>query len=399
MKHDCDVLVVGGGTAGVPAAVAAARAGAVTVLAERRDTLGGTGVFGLHRYLCGLYPTPDTAHPDRPDSPGDRLLNAGLISEIITALHRLSPSLHPLRLGKADVLPYAPNALRMAFEELTAAEPRLTVRLGTSVGVARFDGERIVSVSLGDRECRPRTIVDCSGDGVIIRSHAALHDAPPARGCQLAGYVIHLAGIDPGDDLLPIKVPYVLRQAAESGALSSSLRFTAFVPDDAAGEGWCKLSVPAGTDDRTAAAESVRLHATLRDALPAFRASRIVGASPGVLEREGARLKGVHTLTADEVLAGTRFPDAIARTAWPIELWDPDHGPMYRHLEPGMACDIPLRCLHSAVARNLFCAGRCISATHEALGSVRVMGPCMAMGEAAGREAARLTGLTEDRLV
>ena len=134
----------------------------------------------------------------------------------------------------------------------------------------------------------------------------------------------------------------------------------------------------------------MQLHACLKASLPAFKASRMVDHTTDVLEREGIRLKGLYSLTGEDVLEAREFPDGAAKSAWPIELWDPERGPTYRYPEPGTACDIPLRCLKAADARNLFCAGRCISVTHEALGATRVMGTCMALGEAAGREAAKM---------
>jgi hypothetical protein len=110
--------------------------------------------------------------------------------------------------------------------------------------------------------------------------------------------------------------------------------------------------------------------------------------SPEVAYREGARAWGEYTLTADVVLGARKFPDGAVRNAWPIELWDREKGPSYRYLDPGEYYEIPLRCLKAQEVSNLWCAGRCISASHEALGSTRVMGPCIALGEEAGREAA-----------
>jgi hypothetical protein len=128
--------------------------------------------------------------------------------------------------------------------------------------------------------------------------------------------------------------------------------------------------------------------ACLKERVPAFHEVRREPGSSGIMEREGLRLRGLYTLTADDVLGARSFPDAAARSAWPIELWEPGRGPVYRYLDPGRFCEIPRRCLKAAAAANLFCAGRCISATREALGATRVMGCCLALGEAAGRAAA-----------
>jgi hypothetical protein len=186
-------------------------------------------------------------------------------------------------------------------------------------------------------------------------------------------------------------VPYAIRQGVAEGVLPAYLRYTSFVPGVLPCEGWCKLSMPAGHPDMARArtdADTVLEH--LKESLPAFGTARIRATSTEVSEREGPRLKGLYTLTGRDVLEGRKFLDAIARGSWPIELWDAEEGPTYRYFRPGEVYDIPLRCLQAAAARNLLCAGRCISVTREALGSTRVMGTCMALGEAAGREAARV---------
>ena len=384
MKFQCDVLVVGGGVAGVPAAVASARAGADTLLVEKRAFPGGAGVVGLHRTLCGLYPLGGVGVPASSES----LVNGGLVREICDRLAILSPTRRPIRLGKVDVLPYLPDQLRIVYADLIQAEKRLRVLFGTEIQATRFESDRIQSVTAGVDEIHAGRVVDCSGDGVIIGCHPSLHEATPEAGRQLAGLVLQFAGMAGTDEMLPIRIPYAIRQGVESGALPAWLRFTTFFPGEARDEGDCKLSVPSGTTEEEAGQAVTRLHEYLREALPAFRAARIVNRSPEILEREGLRLKGQYTLTEADILASRRVPDPVARSAWPIELWDPERGPIYRYPEAGTVCEIPLRCLKAAEASNLFCAGRCISATHEALAATRVMGTCMALGEAAGREAA-----------
>ncbi len=87
---------------------------------------------------------------------------------------------------------------------------------------------------------------------------------------------------------------------------------------------------------------------------------------------------------------GRTFEDGIARGSWPIELWEEGRlGATYEYLEDGQTYDIPLRCLRPREVKNLFMAGRCLSASREALGSARVIGTCLATGAAAGIAAAR----------
>ncbi len=386
MKLTCDVLIVGAGVAGGPAAVAAARAGAETILVERHASPGGLGVIGLHRTICGLYENGVRSAEPAP------LLNGGLVQEMIARLHELAPNRRPFRLGKVDVLPYAVDQFQSVYSQMLNGEARLRVLFNREVTGVSFGDGRVVSVRAGEKEIVPRVVIDCSGSGVLISKDPALHEVPPASGCQLAGYVIQLMDMSGVDDMLPIQVPYTIRQGVEAGVLPPFLRFTTFVAGEGRNEGWCKLSVPSGTSVAVAQNWVQHLHEYLRQNLPAMRASRVNSHSAEVLEREGLRLKGQYILTADDILVGREFPDSIARTAWPMELWDPKLGPTYRYPEGGAACGIPLRCLRAGAVANLYCAGRCISVTHEALAATRVMGTCMAVGEAAGRDAARLAG-------
>jgi hypothetical protein len=125
----------------------------------------------------------------------------------------------------------------------------------------------------------------------------------------------------------------------------------------------------------------------LKRVVPAFRRASVSAMSPEAVEREGALMKGAYVLTAEDVLSGRRFDDGVVRNAWPIELWDQQTGPTYTYLRPGDHYEIPRRCLEAPGLTNLYCAGRCISVTREALASTRVTGPCLSLGESAARAA------------
>jgi hypothetical protein len=115
-------------------------------------------------------------------------------------------------------------------------------------------------------------------------------------------------------------------------------------------------------------------HTPVTEFVPAHRAGRMV--------------PGQYLLTGADVLAGRKFPDAVARCAWPIEQWD-EHGIVrFRYLESGDYYEIPGRSLRAAAVQNLFMGGKTISADTDAIASARVMGTCLATGEAAGRLAA-----------
>ena len=173
MTLQCDVLVVGAGVAGVPAAVAAVRSGADTLLVERRATPGGAGVVGLHRHICGLYSNAAIPH--------ESLLNGGLVSEVCERLHAMAPDTRPVRLGKVDVLPYVPAQLQKVFADMIADEKRLRVLFGTTVSRFHLEAGRIRGVAAGDTEIAPRVVIDCSGDGAVIQCDPALHEPAEAK--------------------------------------------------------------------------------------------------------------------------------------------------------------------------------------------------------------------------
>lgn len=383
MNIECDVLVVGGGAAGVPAAVAAARAGARTVMIEANAFLGGTGVAGLHAFLCGLYGTDR----DPPEAP----LNEGLVREIVGRLLAAAPHRKPVRMGRVFVLPFAPRNLSALLSELAAAETNLQVLTGTRITSVARTGNRIASVAAGPLEVRPRFVIECSGAGAVLTLGGVSHSLPPPGERQLDGFTIHLKGLEYPDETLPVRIPYLLGKTVGDGKAPDHFRFTFFTPGEQADEGYLKLSLPPGRADEqdAAMADAVRVQHLLAEALPAFKNAYVAQASV-VVHREGPRLNGEYVLTADDVLGGHRFEDGVVKNAWPIELWDARRGPTHRYLRDGDHYDIPLRCLRTPEVSNLLCAGRCISVSREALGSTRVMGTCMALGAAAGHEAARL---------
>jgi len=123
----------------------------------------------------------------------------------------------------------------------------------------------------------------------------------------------------------------------------------------------------------------------LREYVPGFEESYVAQSGVQVGVRETRRVLGDYQLTADDVLTARKFDDAIARGAYPIDIHNPTgSGTVLKRLPPGEAYDIPLRCLMPRNVEGLVVAGRCLSGTHEAHSSYRVMPIVMATGQAAG---------------
>jgi hypothetical protein len=387
MSSSCDVLVVGAGVAGAAAAVAAARGGARTILVEKERYLGGTGFAGRFQHICGLYLNAETTP--------EETLNPGLTREIIALLRSASPGPGIKKIGQVYVKPYHADDLQSVLTTLCYGESTIaTLRGHEAVAVAQEEGV-VTSVTIegmrGKQDLVPKIVIDCSGSGSVAALAGAPFELTPAEDRQLAGFVVHVKGLRDVDDGLSLKVPYYLAQAVKLGQFPPVTRFTTFSPGDATDEGYVKMSI--ATAEGIPLQEKARADADgviryLASVLPSFEDSYIAVTSLKVLEREGRRIKGAYTLTKEDVLAARKFPDGVVKNAWPIELWDREKGTIYKYVPRGDYYEIPFRCLMVEGITNLLTAGRCISATHEALGSTRVMGTCMALGEQAGKAAA-----------
>ena len=133
--------------------------------------------------------------------------------------------------------------------------------------------------------------------------------------------------------------------------------------------------------------------------VPGFEQSFLSDTAVQLGARETRHMLGEHTLTGTDVTSGARFADAIAECAWPQEYHVTGRSTEYRFLPPGITYQVPYRSLLPHGPANLLVAGRCVSADHHALASVRVMAPCLAMGQAAGTAAALASRDTEGRVV
>ena len=394
-----DVVVAGGGAAGLAAAVAAAGRGARTALVERYGFLGGMATAGMVSTICGLYRTAPTG-PAEP-------LNEGFPETFARRLMNAPGCGQPMRRGRTYVLVYTPFAFACLADEIASSTPELDVYLHAYlVGIER--GERSVeALHLATWERRlqleARTVVDTSGDAVVAWHAGAATETTPLAERQLPSLVFVLQHVDV-DALQPgprVALLRTLASAERQGLLPKGSSNLTLGPSLQPGEVVCKLTLSGIAEelsarrDFLAAAEQegrkrARAVSEFLRTLPAFARSFLSHTAPQIGVRESRRVIGRYQLTREDVLAGRKFEDGVARAGWPIELWEEGRlGASYEYLPDGETYDIPLRCLQARDVDNLLVAGRCMSATHEALGSARVIGTCLATGEAAGLEAAR----------
>jgi hypothetical protein len=390
-----DVLVVGAGSAGATAAVAAARTGADTLLVDRLGFLGGTSTSVLDTFYA--FYTPGTvAHK----------VIAGIPDDVVARLRAEDACFErPNTYGAGTGVTYDPETLKRVWEALaTEAGVRLLLHSFAFAATCDADG-RVDAVQVatkgGVRTIRPRAIVDASGDADICHLTGAPYDAPDDR-TQSLSTVFRLAGVDTDRMAKKEELWRLIRAAVEEGAyrlprLEGSIHRT---PQE--GVVMCLMTRMGGVDatdpDALTAAELEgrrqchEYFRFLRDRVPGYERAVLVSTSPAIGVRESRRIHGEHRLSASEVLAGTQFPDQIARCGAPIEDHHAGSDTRWAYLEDGATYGIPYRCLVPQVVEGVVVAGRCFSATHDAHASARSMATCMAMGQAAGTAAALSAG-------
>lgn len=388
MEISCDILVVGGGIAGVAAAVKAAREGANTLLIEKNSFPGGIPIHAMHRYICGLYPSYLHAPINT--------LNGGIAGEICIALEKLAPGTKAIRMGKVYVFPFATKDLVKVLRHVSDKQAGLGMFYETELNLVVTEQGNIkyaLAKGLkGELVIFPRAVIDCSGDGAVIRLSGAAYELSPRNERQLAGYCFKIKGIKNPSDMVSVSVPYYIFRAVIEKKLPRYIKYTKFYPGDIDDEGVCLINLPfESSPEKTEEAKkhAEKVHEILVDSLVSFKDSYIAEMSSVIVEREGLRMAGQYMLTREDVLSARKFHDGVLKNAWPIELWNQDKGPIYQYIEASDYYEIPLRCLKSRDIKNLYGAGRCISVSREALGSTRVMGTCMSLGEQAGLAAVK----------
>jgi hypothetical protein len=400
MKPDVrryDVAVIGGGSAGLAAAVTSARAGARTVLIERYGFLGGMGTASLVHSFCGLYfLRAETAAV---------IANPGFPEEI-ASLMTAATGIGPLRVGRVDVLPQHPVEFVRIADDLVAAEPLIELQPHTEVAGVSRDAEGWdlhLTGRAGGRKVSARALVDASGDAVVAAWLGEESAMAPAARLQRPAYVFGVTGPSGLNDGFPLRTAGLLVEGVRAGMIPEDALGLSFRPSGRSGEIFGTLDLTGGSAagdfdpldaaclgllemrGRKVAADAIRW-LSQRD--EAWRGCYISHWPVRAGVRESRRWIGEYVLTGADLMAGRRFADEIALATWPMEFRETARGPKLRFPEDNRPCGIPLRCLKPAGIERLFVAGRCISADHDAQASIRVMGTCFATGEAAGRAAA-----------
>lgn len=419
LSDHLDVLVVGGGNAGCAAALAAARLGAKTALVERYGFLGGTATAAM----VGPWMTFHS---------GSERVVGGIAQEIVERLVVMGGS--PGHVADSSdyvptITPFDPEMHKaLLFEMMGEAHVRLL--LHAYFLEALFDddamvaGARFATVG-GLRDLRARFVIDATADAYVAASAGVELAQGDAHGrvqpatlmfrishvdlSELAAYVrakpkeirtsLKLHERDPAH-LTAIAGLYELWEAARASGEINIPRelvslFASPYPDEVTVNMTRVVGVdPLDPDDLTRAEVEARgqvmeLMRFFRRRVPGFANARIAATATQTGIRESRRIVGLYVLTADDVLHARKFDDAVARSAYPIDIHNPSgDGTMTKRLPPGTTYEIPYRCMVPRTVDGLLVAGRCISTTHEALASTRLTPTVMTLGQAAGTAAA-----------
>lgn len=405
-----DVVVAGGGPAGLGAALAAARAGARVVLCERYGFLGGNFTTAAVSTVCGLYVNRGTL-----EAPAFEPAVGGIAAEITSTLAERGVGMGPIPFkGQTAVFLYQWWAAKRLFDHLVTAEPNIDLLLHSVVADVIVDDGSLRAIVLatkrGPKAITGKVFVDATGDADVATFAGAptLAGGPGER--QFGSMQFLMQGVD---DAAAFTANAALSEIIAEHGTHLSRDGGAVVPTFRPGEFWGAMtrvrnadgSPIDSTDVRqatTAEIEGRRLAEQAADFLqrhvPGFEASFLSDTAVQVGVRETRHVLGEHLLTGDDVRGGARFDDAIAACAWPQEYHVTGRSTEYRFLPPGVTYQVPYRSLLPKGPANLLVAGRCSSADHHALASVRVMAPCLAMGQAAGTAAAQALRDSDNRV-
>jgi hypothetical protein len=408
-----EVVVVGGGPAGIAAAVAAGRAGRSTLLVERYGFLGGAGTAAGLSTFCGLHANVHGEH---------RRVIRGVCDDVIERLERRKALREPhLSVQKRiQAQAYDISAYKIVADELVLEAKAKLLFHAFAVGAVKSADDAIEAVIVetksGRRAVRGRMFIDCSGDGDLAAWAGAPYEVGDGKGNMLYPSTMYrISGVDPsraGEAW--DRIPQLMEDAERKGRRfprrkpivrpqPNPIEWRANLtqirnPDGSAVSGIDADQLTYGEiEGRRQCWDTFEF---IRGATPGFEQAYIVEIAPQIGIRETRRVRGEYMLSEDDVLDCADFADAVGVNGWPVEAHVAgDVQFVFARKKRGFN-QLPYRMIVPQKIDNLFVAGRCASMTHGGQSAARVSGPCFVMGQAAGTAAhlALQSGIAPRRL-
>lgn len=413
---ETDVLVVGGGPAGLGAALGAAQAGSRVVLAERYGFLGGWAtaalVMPLASYTAAEWaaaqPGDDSLFPS--DTGAGEPVIRGAVEQLVDRLVRVGGAMAPSH-KTGYVVPFDAEQFKMVAQELVDEAGVELLFHALATGAIVDDGVMggvVFATKSGAVAVRAKVTIDCTGDADVAAAAGAQYEAGRDEDglTQPMTLMFRMGGFDraafseyvranPGQWFGVFGLWDLAMKAFQAGeyhAPREDVLLFATMRGDEVAVNCTRVPGLSGLDAFDLARGEYEGRQQLKevsrfliDRVPGFADAFIAQSGSQIGVRETRRVVGEYQLTGEEVLEAAKFDDVIARNSYPVDIHNPrGRGTQLRHLPPCEAYDIPLRCLIPASMDGLLVGGRCISATHVALSSARVMPSCMATGQAAG---------------
>ena len=408
IEEKYDVLVCGGGPAGFSAALYAARNGAKVALVEQMGYLGGAAtVNGVNVFPFGYHD-------------GERYVMGGMFKEMYEELLRRDAIIPHWQRGWE---PFNMETYKLIIEDMLK-EAGVDVYLESTLVSAAVDRGRIshilVSTLKGCIALEANQFIDATGDGHLAMLAGVPYDIGRESDGAVQPYTLmfFVGGVDfdiireynrDHSWLTEDGRTFINGNGFRSFIEQANADGLDYIPKKTIGSmynipwlpgvvgiNFGRIFADTKLDPRRLFEDSHigRLQVQqgveiLQKYVPGFANCYLIESSSKVGRRESRRIKGLYTMTGDDVRLQRQFDDVIAQACYQIDIHGPtDTSSCLVKLPAGTHYDIPYRCLVPCVCENLLVAGRCVSATHEALAAIRVQPICMAIGQAAGTAAA-----------
>ncbi len=416
-----DFIVCGGGMSGFAAAISAARKGLSVAIVERNGCLGGTATsVGVNHFLGGRKIKEETNEHVR--------VVGGIFDELTDYLIQRGEAIEPNTIDlsfnpfgwyprMASGIPFDEAALKIALDDF-CANYGIRVYFNTVLTDVEMDGTKIKSVIAYNKDGFVRltaeTFSDCTGDADLCKkSGCKVLKGRKSDGCMTpCSLEMHVENVDTNElvayqnEHQSPKLVEIIERLKEEGIWKFPYEIFVAVrlmDEDVFMVNTIRQIMVDGTDEASVSKalaqgrkENVELFHIMKKYFPGFKNARIRKIFDYLGVRETRRVVGQYVVTIEDAMSGKKYEDCVAATTYNFDLPDPlkpSYDPMMGDAKKPNATRkhvvirVPYRALLPQEVDNLIVAGRCISAEREVLGAIRVMGPCMMMGQAAGTAA------------